>query len=297
MIINRPPIISQLTLPGKILGFTLAGVVLLTLPQCSAYQLKSQEGKPVILETAGVNCRVVKKKALYSLLFGAIPLNPVEEGELFQGEGATYRVTDEVTTVDAVISSTLGWLLSLNRRTILVEACDENVRVANPESERKELDQILAGYARNSRAPIVILKDGKSYQGRIVEFSETEVAMETRESPEDGKDTGDGGDTSPDSGEKPTPLEGDSSTESDPDDSSAPIAYVDVVEMKNGQIKKGKVIAQNRVRIVLQSGDGSEEINKTKIQRVRYRVPESEVESEKSIVRIPRENIRKIVLP
>ena len=149
----------------RILRLAVVGIALSGLVQCGAYQLKSQEGKPVILESAGENCRVVKQKGLYSLLFGAVPLNPVDEGELFTGEteGATYRVTDEVTTIDAVLSVLAGWALSLNRRTITVEACEENMRVANPETERKELDRILASFAQKSRAPVVIMKDGQSY--------------------------------------------------------------------------------------------------------------------------------------
>lgn len=244
----------------------------------------------MVLETNGVNCRVVKDKTLYSLLFGAVPLNPVEEEELFPEKGVTYRVTDEVTILDTLIAALGGWAISLNSRTITVEACEENVRVANPETERKELDRILASIAQNSRAPIVLLKDGRNYQGRIVEFSETEVAIETTVRPDPNskldspEDSTDGSEDSPDAG-----------IEQDPDE---PIAYVDVVELKNGQLKTGKVISQNRERIVLQTASGSDEYLKRDIQRVRYRVPESELEPEPEIeiVRIPRDDIRKIVL-
>ncbi|MEQ9365649.1 MAG: hypothetical protein RIF32_15500 [Leptospirales bacterium] len=290
----RFPAFSAIVDPRSLVGRGLICAVLLAFAQCSAYQLKSQEGKPVILETAGANCRVVKKKNLYSLLFGAVPLNPVEEGELFQGDGATYRLTDEVTTIDAVFSVLVGWALSMNRRTITVEACEENVRVANPETERKELDRVLAGFARNSRAPIVILNDGQSYQGRIVEFSDTEVAIETSSRP--GPET----QAEDESAAEVQNPEGDSDAADSDDDSDGtgePVAYVDVIEMKNGQVKTGKVVSQNRERIVLQTGSGSEEIFKKNIQRVRYRVPESELEPKKEVVRIARENIRKIVIP
>lgn len=281
--------ISHRTARQQRIRLVIVGIALSSLAQCSAYQLKSQEGKPVVLETAGENCRVVKQKGLYSLLFGAVPLNPVDEGELFAGEteGATYRVTDEVTTIDAVLSVLAGWALSLNRRTITVEACEENVRVANPETERKELDRILASFAQKSRAPVVIMKDGQSYQGRIVEFSETEVAIETTRTKSgdaaDSSDAADSGDAAEGAGDAP--------------DSSEPVSYVDVIELKSGQVIAGKVISQNRERIVLQTGSGSQEVLKSRIQRVRYRVPESELEPEKEVVRLPRKEIRKIVLP
>ena len=262
-----------------------------TLPSCSAYQLKGQPGKPVILEADGKNCRVVEKKGLYSLLFGAVPLNPVKPGEFFkQGEAASYRVTDEVTTLDTVISIVAGWALSLNRRTITVEACEENVRVADPEAERKELDRILAGYAQDARSPVIVLKDGQSHQGRIVEFTDTEVALETRPRPDSTDGTDNATETNP------------SETETKPGESgetpAEPVNYIDVIELKNGQVKKGKITSQNRERIVIQMRDRSEEILKTSIDRVRYRVPETEAEAEPEItvLRIPRENISKIII-
>ena len=63
----------------------LLGAALLALfvVQCSAYQIKGQGEQPLILESQGENCRVVQKKGLYSLLFGAVPLNPVEPEDLF----------------------------------------------------------------------------------------------------------------------------------------------------------------------------------------------------------------------
>jgi hypothetical protein len=294
--------INRIQVPDHLIsrapGFLLArlGVCLLgglLSMQCSAYQLKGQPGKPVILEAAGQNCRVVKQKGLYSLLFGAIPLNPVDPAEMFTAGDVSYRVTDEVTTVDTVISILAGWALSLNRRTITIEACDENVRVADPESERKEIDRILEQYARDSRSPVVVLKDGKSHQGRILEFTETEVVLEQK--PENTPATADATDGSDESGESAaTDSSADASSETPEGDSIT--TYVDVIELKSGRSIRGKITSQSRQRLVVQVGSRSEEIAKADVKRVRYRVPESEAGPEITVLRIPRANIQKIIV-
>ena len=122
------------------------------------------------------------------------------------------------------------------------------------------------------------------------------MAIETTRTKSEADSESEGGSDATDSGDAADSSDTADGAGDSPE-SGAPVNYVDVIELKTGQIKSGKVISQNRERIVLQTGSGSEEILKSRIQRVRYRVPESELGPEKEVVRLSREEIRKIVLP
>ena len=147
---------------------------------------------------------------------------------------------------------------------------------------------MLAQYSRAAAAPIVLLKNGESYQGRIVEFSDTEIALrplrqrdtdsdsESAESAEEGD--GDAGEASEDGA--------DSATEAKKD-------LVDIVELKNGGRRIGQIVSQNRQSVTIQIDGKRQTLSKAEISRVQYRVPRPE---QVELVRILRTDIRKILI-
>ena len=300
-------------------GMSLTGIIFLS--ACSTMEFKSPSSDNLIVLSSAqeqAKCETLKTQGQWSLLFGMFPINRIKLEDLFssgksgESKKGSYHIVERVGVLDATVTLLGGWLLTLTRKTVEVKICQEdlmvttrsdfNKRVAALEKsyhdkKRKEIADALAKYSvgrgRGAKdpgtQPIVITKNGQSYQGEIVEFSSTRLVLLIREEIALQED--------PNASAK---KEGDTGAP----DESPKTKKVDQIILKSGKTIEGRILTQNSVSVTirLEKTGNSESVSKDTIRRIKYSVtvniePEK-VEPKYTVTRkvIARSNISRIIL-
>lgn len=243
---------------------------------CSTTSVQMQSpatGARTVLASPQNNCQATTRGQWY-LLFGALPINKVDLS--LQETGKTYRVKEESKWYDVLIDIFGGAILTLTRKTITVDSCDERLMVVSQdelETERKkELQAALDKYATETptlpEEAIFILSSGDSIRGKILEFDSDTITIAVRSTVEQGPQV----------------------------DSVNAASII----LRDGKTVVGEVIGQDNQSISLKVGGRTVVIQKERIKRISYQrastekegKPETQVEE----VVLPRAQIKRIVL-
>ncbi len=246
----------------------IPGFLILSTFACTSYELRSPDQRnPVVLAVNAdpAKCEVVHTDGMYALLFGAVPLTSLEKYQSFppaaDGSSRTYVVSKKATWVDFLVNIFGGWAVTLTRSTIEVQACKEQVAIQSQEAREEELRKTLAKYANRSGDPMVLTTSGEAFQGRIVEYDESGITIETVQVRK---------------------LD--------------PPKKMDVVYMKSGETIRGRVTNQSTDAITVRTESGStRRLRKSSMARLSLDVlvDEEEIPTKKTIAR---SDIRKVIL-
>lgn len=130
---------------------------------CRSYSIENPHGSvPLILESAGVECKEVKRFPQWYLLYGTYPINGIKPGEMFSAKGKSYRIYHEATYVDAAISALGGLALSLTRKTIRVEQCEPSTTIVSSNELEKQIRQAVEAERKECEIKIEELEKGES---------------------------------------------------------------------------------------------------------------------------------------
>lgn len=234
----RPRILATLA-RGLILAF--AG--LLGLGHCTAFTVATTPGRPATLADADAECSESYRDGQWAFGFGALPLNdPLAE---FRPDASAIRISERFEWYDLLITVAGGWAISLVRKSVIVENCGggsvvlsraEYARLQNPRGA--DLSALAA--RASAEAPVVVqLADGRTLTGRILEIS-----------PADGAVTIDVV-------------------------SGPPSAPMDIVELRNGAILRGRITSQTADSLRITTANRTETLNKADVRRIRLNVVDS----------------------
>lgn len=246
----------------------ITGLLLVSAIACTSYELRSPDQRnPVVLAVNAdpSKCKVVHTDGMYALLFGAIPLTSLEKYQSFppspDGTSRTYVVSKKSTWVDFLVNIFGGWAVTLTRSTIEVQACQEQVAIQSQKAQEEELRKTLAKYSNRTGDPMVLTNSGEAFQGRIVEYDENGITIETVEVRK-----------------------------------IDPPKKMDVVYMKSGETIRGRVTNQSTEAITVRTESGStRRLSKSSMARLSLDVlvDEEEIATKKTIART---DIQKVIL-
>nr|WP_232380811.1 Bor family protein [Leptospira ainlahdjerensis] len=69
-------------------------------------------------------CKSVLKQTQWYFLFGSLPINRLDSGQILPNSNQVYKVTLRTSWLDGLLSVFLGIAASVTRKTIEVESCD-----------------------------------------------------------------------------------------------------------------------------------------------------------------------------
>ncbi len=241
--------------------FVLSMLCVLT-ASCTSLAVQSPaEGGRLVLGAAASPCKTESSHGQWHLLFGAVPLNRVNL--TYANPSQTYRVLEERSWLDSVITVVGGAVLTLTRKTVRVEVCEENFAVTSPaqadEQKKREirtaLDALLReGAPGSAEEPAFLMKSGDVRRGKIQEISEESIViLERRKS------------TAP---QAPAPAA----------DKSGKVARIMLL---NGQLLVGEITNQSPTAITLATRTGTIVIQKANVRRVSYGETPAEKEAAK----------------
>jgi len=163
----------------------LLGMGLLLPAACSSLTVQSEAPeKRLVLAVQQSRCKTESTHSQWYALFGAVPLNHVKLA--FANPAQTYRVAEDRTWLDSVITVLGGALLTVTRKSVRVEACEESYLVLSPEQieaqKEKEISQTLDSLLRKDAPglpgePAFLMKDGTTHRGKIREISGEEIVI------------------------------------------------------------------------------------------------------------------------
>lgn len=107
--------------------------------------------KPITIETKSATCQEREEVKVWYALFGSIAMNPVNF--IYRGADKSYRITQETTVGDVIISVLLGLTTSITRNTLLIESCS-----LTNEVQKKIFNSILS----------ISFRDGRTIQPRSI---------------------------------------------------------------------------------------------------------------------------------
>ncbi len=213
------------------------------LTRCTVLTVTTSPGRPATLATADAVCSESYRDGQWAFGFGALPLNdPLAD---FRADASAIRVSERFEWYDLLVSVAGGWAISLVRKSVVVENCGgdsvvlsraEYARLQNPRGA--DLSALAA--RASAEAPVVVqLADGRTLTGRILEIS-----------PADGAVTIDVV-------------------------SGPPSAPVDMVELRNGAILRGRITSQTADSLRITTASRTESVSKSDVRRIRLNVVES----------------------
>lgn len=218
-------------------------LLFLGLTHCTALTIATAPGRPATLAAPDAECSESYRDGQWAFGFGALPLNdPLAD---FRPDATAIRITERFEWYDLLVTVAGGWAVSLVRKSVVVENCGgdsivlsraEYARLQNPRGA--DLGALAA--RASAEAPVVVqLADGRTLTGRILEIS-----------PADGAVTIDVV-------------------------SGPPSAPMDIVELRNGAILRGRITSQSAESLRITTAHRTESINKSDIRRIRLNVVES----------------------
>lgn len=218
------------------------------------------EGGRLVLGAAASPCKTESSYGQWHLLFGAVPLNRVNLS--YANPAQTYRIMEERSWLDSVITVVGGAVLTLTRKTVRVEVCEENFAVTSPaqaeEQKKREIRAALDGLLREDAPgspgePAFLMKSGEVRRGKIQEISEESIVISERRK---------------------------SNTPAAPvtTDRSGKVARI---MLMNGQLLVGEITNQSPTAITLATKTGTIVIQKANVRRVSYGETQAEKEAAK----------------
>lgn len=107
------------------LKLLLGGSFLFT--DCSSMKIHNPyPDRPLVLETSHQTCTDERSFKQWYFLYGNSQINEISSGELFPTHEYTYRLREEVTVGDAILTILGGLFTTTTRKTIIVEKCQKN---------------------------------------------------------------------------------------------------------------------------------------------------------------------------
>ncbi len=117
--------------------FRLLILVLLLNFSCTTVTIYNPHSDKNIILTHDVSqCyskRIFKK---WTAFYGAVALNKIDPNDMFPTENFAYRITEEATGEDALISFFLGLFTTISRKSIIVDFCTPPLQMTKPETKR-----------------------------------------------------------------------------------------------------------------------------------------------------------------
>lgn len=255
---------------------------------CTSRSIVQRPDQPVALASQSAACAVVHSDTQWQAVWDMYRLWDADFSDYKFESGITYNYVLEDEWTDILINATVGFLTTVTRHTVHLMKCDQQVVIRTPEDVNRQIEDALAKHLQDEgtsrsmkRQPIFIMKDGSSYQGRILQIDEKQLQIEIEEKDESS----------------------DAPDDSDSSDSEAPASKtVDRVTMKNGQTMEGHVVNQDVNKVVLRiSKDGKTEnrtILKADIAQLKFGVSASESEEvELKTISLDRSRIERITVP
>ncbi len=250
---------------------------------CASMPLQSPDNaRRVVLGSSESSCRRESSEKQWYILFGAVPLNHAEVS--FQDSSRSYRIIEERTWSDLLITILGGTLTTVTRKTLTAEICEEQLVVATPEQieqkRKEEIQTALDGFIQKIPGePIFLLKSGEKHRGRIEEISQEEIVIAEM-----------------------TAVDPQEAAEKDEGEKGTKIARI---LLRDGSTLTGEVLDQTPLLISLKTTRGKVSIQKSNVRRISYQETQAEKESarkqreEASIKRLSlrRDEILRIVLP
>lgn len=155
----------------KHIYYTIIIFILALVANCNpSLQMRSPFKTPVVIENKSKKCKLHKKINAWYAFYGIYPLNATKNKDIFESSKYSYRVTQDYTTLDKIISIGLGFMTSIIKNTVEVERCKRNTiliskkNFVNMKKESKRSQKI----AFENREVLVHLKDGSSVRGRFL---------------------------------------------------------------------------------------------------------------------------------
>lgn len=148
---------------------TFIFTIILTCGCRPSLQVMSPHKNPIIIENKGKKCDVSGEFKTWFAFYGTLPIYYPDEKKMFGDPKYSYRLSQDYTMLDKVVSIFLGFMTSITRNTIRVEKCGKSIitvskkvyKKMKADSQKKDISEV-----RNQRV-LIFLKDGKQVQGKI----------------------------------------------------------------------------------------------------------------------------------
>ncbi len=101
-------------------------IFLFLFQNCITHRFQSPYAdQAILLEGWEKKCNGERNYSQWYLFWGAYPINKMDEKELFPSKSKSYRLSQNTTWVDGLVSALGGMTLSLTRKTWIVEDCNQ----------------------------------------------------------------------------------------------------------------------------------------------------------------------------
>lgn len=258
--------------------------VMLASMSCRSFVLKSPAGDQSIRLGSfdpSEECRIVAEEKQWSALWGLSSLNDIDPVSYMTNVDKTYRITNDWTTADVLISISAGFLGTITRNTVLVEECDGNNQILDQQAKGNGRGELVRGiqseYLSQIREipekkglPVFVMEDGSLIIGRIRKQTDDFLILETPES------------VLYNLAKKPSRIKNDSnevisvssgSTGEMGNEANGIIRYEDRIQLNNGEVFFGKIARQSMSRIGFVRRGQYFDIHKRDIASIQYEVP------------------------
>ncbi|MBX7057947.1 MAG: hypothetical protein K1X75_07760 [Leptospirales bacterium] len=240
-------------------------MIALLLNACIEAQLQSPAAdRRVVLASPEAACETIGEFSRWYLLFGVLPLPWISDSPEFStADNRSMRIQEKISWLDAAITLGGGWLLSLTRRTLELQSCEEHLAVVGAAERQAELQSQLDALMRGAGRVVLHLQDESIRSGRVVEISADEIVLERDDIP------------------------------------ATPAAVFDRVTLKTGQVLEGKITNQTANSVVIDLGGRTRRLLKRDIARIDLSVAAggtNAAQSADQMLHIPRAQIVRIAL-
>lgn len=207
----------------------------------------------------------------------------IEQSRTPAQPGNTYRIREVHTPLDYAVTILGGTLLTITRKSMLVESCAEPITAYSAEDLEKkrtdEMRQVLDAVLKqggDKGLPAFLMKDGSVKRGRIVEMSEESITILAAAEPA-------------------RPQEKSETEKSEKKEKTGQIRVAKVL-LTDGRTLTGEITSQTPRSITLRSRTGSITIEKAQIRRISYANEDVPAPAKEERVSLSRANIVRIVI-
>lgn len=241
----------------------MAGILVLSLLyscQTASFVWHGSEDQAVMLASGKTICKPEYEKRIWSALFGALPINSLDNKAYFKNPEASYRITNSMHWSDLAITVFGGWLLSVTTRTWLVETCESEYQLVSATQSKRQNEQALLAYSQHNGSQLVVFaKDDKKWQGKLLAIDKNNWVLEVESK----------------------------------EDVDADAEKLDVLELKSGKNLTGQVLSQSKNSVRFRSAVGTKRYLKSTIKKIRFKAIESVVSKKK--ININKDDIQKVL--
>lgn len=108
------------------------------------FESKKDKNQVILASAEDESCLPAGTHYQFGFFYNAFPINTLESDDLFINDGVSYRVIEDPSWYDLILSVPLIYLTTTTMRVFKVEVCDTELKTVSESDIRKRIDKEIA---------------------------------------------------------------------------------------------------------------------------------------------------------